>query len=95
MAKLSQKQLTAVIVCSVLAGGVIIGGTTGGILARVLKPEKQNFDDILDQVDNSTTNIEEAKSIIDKALLLLNEYETALNALPIIKEKMNNNNKIV
>lgn len=38
--------------------------------------------------------IEEAKSIIDKALLLLNEYETALNALPIIKEKMNNNNKI-
>ena len=92
MAKLSQKQLTAVIVCSVLAGGAIIGGTTGGILARVLKPEKQNFDDILDQVDNSTTNVEEAKSIMDRYQKCMDENkdpteEFAIHELIFISEQ--------
>ena len=52
--------------------------------------------EVIDSIEELVKSelIEEAKSIIDKALLLLNEYETALNALPIIKEKMNNNNKI-
>ena len=51
--------------------------------------------EVIDSIEELVKSelIEEAKSIIDKALLLLNEYETALNALPIIKEKMNNNNK--
>ena len=52
--------------------------------------------EVIDSIEELVKSelIEEAKSIIDKALLLLNEYETALNALPIIKEEMNNNNKI-
>ena len=52
--------------------------------------------EVIDSIEELVKSelIEEAKSIIDKALLLLNEYETALNALPIIKEKMNNNNKL-
>ena len=52
--------------------------------------------EVIDSIEELVKSelIEEAKSIIDKALLLLNEYETALNALPIIKQKMNNNNKI-
>ena len=52
--------------------------------------------EVIDSIEELVKSelIEEAKSIIDKALLLLNEYETALKALPIIKEKMNNNNKI-
>ena len=52
--------------------------------------------EVIDSIEEFVKSdlIEEAKSIIDQSLLLLNEYEIVLNALPIIKEKMNKKNKI-
>lgn len=73
MAKLSQKATTTIIVCSVIVGGIAIGGTTGGVLARVLKPEKndEQYNSILEEIlkedeENSSSKVEETKTMMDR-----------------------------